>query len=77
MGRRSFLAMLASAPIAALAPLPKILEQRLHDPHVGIAIRFIKQWDAEDLISVFNDAFIFAADVTELDIRNLDQLKSV
>ena len=29
MNRRDFLALLASAPIAALAPLPKILEQRL------------------------------------------------
>lgn len=28
MERRAFLALLASAPIAALAPLPKILEQR-------------------------------------------------
>ena len=28
MKRRSFLALLASAPLGALAPLPKILEQR-------------------------------------------------
>ena len=60
MDRRSFLTLLASAPIAALAPLPAILSQRLCDdwyldPNIvrhpvgcsapGIAIRFVKQWD--------------------------------
>lgn len=37
MERRAFLALLASAPIAALAPLPKLLP----DPQLGIALRFI------------------------------------
>lgn len=48
MDRRSFLALIASAPIAALTPLPKILESRAYDAsdkHLGIAIRFVKQWD--------------------------------
>ena len=36
MNRRDFLALLASAPIAALAPLPKILEQHRY---VGFVTR--------------------------------------
>ena len=44
MNRRDVLALLASAPIAALAPLPKILEWR-YAGHPGISIRYIKKWD--------------------------------
>ena len=39
MNRRDFLALIASAPIAALAPLPKVLEQPhilLRDPDGGV-----------------------------------------
>ena len=45
MDRRSFLALLGSAPLAALAPMPHFLPTRMVDPHVGIAIRFIKHWE--------------------------------
>lgn len=45
MDRRSFLALLASAPIAALAPLPKILEEVVVDRQTGISIRFVKHWE--------------------------------
>lgn len=58
MERRSFLALLASAPIAALAPWPAVLERyavggaftiALPLPHPlsppGISFRYIKQWD--------------------------------
>ena len=44
MNRRDVLALLASAPIAALAQLPKILEWRYAGPP-GISIRYIKKWD--------------------------------
>ena len=42
MNRRFFITLIASAPIAALAPLPKILE-RLNDPQLGI--RYVKKWN--------------------------------
>ena len=46
MNRRDFLALLASAPIAALAPWPQSLKQQIVcDTQTGIAIRFVKQWD--------------------------------
>ena len=46
MDRRNFLTLLASAPIAALAPWPKVLKNYVAvDPTLGIAIRFVKQWD--------------------------------
>ena len=52
MERRAFLALLASAPIAALAPLPKVLEQnRLHGyflafDHVPQTMHFTRVYDA-------------------------------
>ena len=45
MDRRNFLTLLASAPIAALAPLPKVLANRIEDRQLGISIRFVQQWD--------------------------------
>src|SRR3990167_5485795 len=60
MNRRDFLALLASAPMAALAPLSTILSQRdwYLDPNIvrhpvgcsapGLAMRFVQQWDYRD-----------------------------
>lgn len=45
MNRRDFLALLASAPIAALAPMPKMLQDAVRDQRLGISIRFIKHWE--------------------------------
>ena len=45
MERRRFFALLASAPLTALAPLPHFLPMRLIDPRLGISLRYIKQFD--------------------------------
>lgn len=58
MNRRGFLGSLAALCVAPLVPTPKPAPLAVHDHQTGIAIRFVRKWDAgkwDTRLQAYND----------------------